>query len=250
MKRIRPETFYFNHGENAVILLHSYTGTPNDMRLLARQLEKNNYSVYAPMFAGHGTNNPENILNEGNPNIWWQQTMDAVNFMKHENKKSISIFGLSLGSIFATKAMEEFSDDILCGGVFGSPLFNSDYKNVHEGFINYSKKVREYYNEIVNDDFIQTIRKKSDLALKDIIKATSEVVENLNEIQKPYFIGQGGADELVDPESAKKLNEMMVKNNKDVDFKWYETAGHVLTVNKAHHQLEEDVVQFINNNIK
>lgn len=249
MKRIRPETFYFDHGENAVILLHSYTGTPNDMRLLARRLENFNYTVYAPMFAGHGTSDPMNILNQGHPDIWWQQTVDAIEFLKQKNKKTISIFGLSLGSIFATKALEEFPTDIISGGVFGSPLFNDNFTNVYNGFIDYSKKVREHYFETVDNNFILAVKDKLEIALKEIEQTTNKVENSLDKVQSPFFIGQGGNDNLVNPMGAKKLNEALIKNNKDVDFRWYKTAGHVLTINSAHHQLEEDVVQFINNNI-
>lgn len=246
MKSIRPKTFYFDHGENAVILLHSYTGTPNDMRLLARRLEDFDYSVYAPMFAGHGTSNPQNIIDEGHPDVWWQQTIEAIQFMQQQDKRKIAIFGLSLGSVFATKALENFSDELVCGGVFGSPMFNDDYTNVHNGFVTYSQKVKEHYDGEANSDFLELMRTESAVALNEIEQTTKEVIDELQQIKKPFFIGQGSADELVNPNGAKELNQILTNNHVETSFHWYEDAGHVLTVNSAHHQLEEDVIQFLN----
>ena len=42
--------FLFEHGLRAVILLHAYASGPNDVRLLARTLERENYTVFAPLF--------------------------------------------------------------------------------------------------------------------------------------------------------------------------------------------------------
>ncbi|GKQ43023.1 carboxylesterase [Companilactobacillus sp. RD055328] len=250
MNRIKPETFYFNHGDNAVILLHSYTGTPNDMRLLARKLEDYEYSVYAPMFAGHGTSDPQNILTEGNPDIWWQQVLDAVDFLKKEGKTKIAIMGLSLGSIFATKALEELPEEFVCGGVFGSPLFNDSYENVRAGFMEYTQKVREHYHEDSSDMLLDEISKQSDISLQKIVDTTEVIASHLDKIKKPYFIGQGSTDVMVNPESAKKLKKVLEDTHTEVTFKWYEEAGHVITINKAHHQLEKDVIEFLNNNMK
>lgn len=66
MRRVRqlPKPLYAKHGKRAVLLLHAYSGSPNDVRMLARFLEKADYTVYAPLFKGHGTMEPYDILQE------------------------------------------------------------------------------------------------------------------------------------------------------------------------------------------
>lgn len=59
-----PKTIFLPHGSKAVLLLHAYSGSPNDVRMLARALEKLDYTVYAPMYAGHGTTDPLDILQQ------------------------------------------------------------------------------------------------------------------------------------------------------------------------------------------
>ncbi|GAB7168388.1 hypothetical protein TUA1478L_03840 [Lactiplantibacillus plantarum] len=44
----QPEPFFFEHGQHAVILLHAYAGSANDVRMLARALEREDYTVYGP----------------------------------------------------------------------------------------------------------------------------------------------------------------------------------------------------------
>ena len=53
-----PQAFYFQAGEPAVLLLHTFSGTPNDVRALGRGLQKQGYTVLGPMFTGHGTADP------------------------------------------------------------------------------------------------------------------------------------------------------------------------------------------------
>lgn len=63
----KPTPLFFEQGPHAVILLHAYSGSSNDMRLLARRLESENYTVLAPIFTGHATGDPADILREGSP---------------------------------------------------------------------------------------------------------------------------------------------------------------------------------------
>lgn len=245
MKILRPQPFYFDGGEKAVLLLHSFSGTSNDMRLLGRYLQRNNYSVYAPMFAGHGTDEPLDILEKGSPEIWWQQTVDAIDFLKQQNKTEIYVFGLSLGAIFATKALEKFPD--LCGGgTFGSPMNNTGYQEIRNAFMTYSKKVysiQQNLTEIEIDSKLRVVGSKIDLMLTEIRKTTVAVAQQLAEIKRPYFIGQGTSDKLVNPKAAQVVAHAVKTSRVHL----YD-AGHVLTINRAHNRLESDVLNFLENN--
>jgi Esterase/lipase len=245
MKILTPKPFYFDNGSSAVLLLHSFSGTANDMRLLGRFLERHGYSVYAPMFAGHGTNEPLDVLQAGSPEIWWQQCLKAIEFLKAQQKDKIYIFGLSLGAIFATKALEE-SSDVIAGGVFGSPLYNQNFSGIRNAFLTYAKKVysiQQDLTEVEIDQRVRVVSSKIDLMLTEIRKTSLGVTENLAEIKRPYFIGQGTSDKLVNPKSAQEV-ALDVKTSQ---LHLY-NAGHVLTINGAHEQLQSDVLNFLENN--
>jgi len=130
----RPEPFFFEHGEQAVILLHAYSGSANDVRLLARALERENYTIYAPQFSGHATGDLRDVIRQGSPAQWWQDTQQAISFVRQKGYTKISIFGLSLGGIFATMALEN-DPALLGGGVFSSPILPSTHSQVPAMFM-------------------------------------------------------------------------------------------------------------------
>ena len=54
MKIIAPKPFTIESGKRAVLLLHGFTGNPNDVKRLGRYLAERNYTVHAPLYKGHG----------------------------------------------------------------------------------------------------------------------------------------------------------------------------------------------------
>ncbi|WP_461240471.1 alpha/beta hydrolase [Paucilactobacillus sp. N302-9] len=244
----KPTPFFFEHGPNAVILLHAFASNSNDMRLLARFLEKLDYTVYAPIFTGHATAEPKDILLEGSPEKWWQDTQDAIEHVLAHGYQKITIFGLSLGGIFATKALEN-DQRLLGGGVFSSPIISIGKTNVPTEF---PKMAAAVYDQ----QQVAPAQKEMDLDwlkqhindhLKDINQYTTEVAQQLGQIKTPFFIGQGGADEMISSDSGERLKQTLEQNGQVVDYHFYEGASHVITVNKAHRQLEEDVANYLEN---
>ena len=67
-----PKPLFEKHSKKCVLLLHAYSGSSNDVRYIARHLEKYDYSVYLPIFSGHGTLEPFDIL-KSNPKNWQRE---------------------------------------------------------------------------------------------------------------------------------------------------------------------------------
>jgi carboxylesterase len=101
MKAVLPKPYFFEGGERAVLLLHGFTGNTGDCRMLARYLEKNGYTCYGPQYKGHGVP-PEELVKYG-PVDWWQDVMDAYDFLKEKGYEKIAVVGLSLGGVFSLK---------------------------------------------------------------------------------------------------------------------------------------------------
>ncbi|MGX7420380.1 alpha/beta hydrolase [Carnobacterium gallinarum] len=238
-----PQPFFFENGPRAVLLLHAYTGSSNDMRMLARALEKENYTVYAPHFKGHGTLEPTDIL-KANPSDWWQDTQDGLAFLHEKGYQDIAVFGLSLGGIFATKAMEE--ETILGVGTLCSPLYLNENNQVVPTFLRYVQTVKKIAGlseaEIVRD--LPKIKIGVEQQLQAIADYLPPIQHKIAAITKPFFIAQAGQDELIDAQSAYELQEALVQA--PVSFHWYENSSHVITVGKEHHALEKDVLTFLN----
>ena len=80
-----------------------------------------------------------------------------------------------------------------------------------------------------------------------IQQLTKELDQRLGQIKRPFFIAQGGADEMIDPRSGTTLRDKLQAQGTPVDYHYYPTATHLLTVNSAHRQLFSDVEHFLNN---
>ena len=84
-----------------VVLLHGFTGSPAELRLLARVLNAQGFGVEAPLLAGHGTRLED--LMEIEPRQWLEQ-IDALVLRLRNQGQRVVVAGLSLGSILALQA--------------------------------------------------------------------------------------------------------------------------------------------------
>ena len=84
-----------------VVLVHGFTGSPAELRLLAHALHAQGFGVEAPLLAGHGTRLDD--LMEIEPRQWLEQ-IDALVVRLRKQGQRVVVAGLSLGSILALQA--------------------------------------------------------------------------------------------------------------------------------------------------
>lgn len=239
-----PKPLFTENGPRAVLLLHAYSGSSNDVRMLSRYLEKENYTVYSPNFSGHATFSPENIL-EKSTSDWWQDTLDAIQFLKEKGYQQIAVFGLSMGGIFTMSALTKQVEGIVGGGFFCSPIFPVK-NNVPENFVLYSEGVlkRAEVSETEQKERIAKIKEASYGQLKDIESFSEQTAAKLGQITVPVFMAQAGNDEMVDALGVFKTAQALTQTR--FTLHWYPNSGHVITVGPDRKQLEQDVVSFLN----
>ena len=241
---MKVEPFYSKVNDKAVLLFHAYTGSSNDVRALARRIERQGFSVYAPMFTGHGTNEPMDILDQ-TADVWWQDALRAVEFLKEEGHTQIAVFGLSMGGLFAMKLIEMNPEIFVGGGTFSSPLDPNDATNIYPNFLRYCEYRYDKLNLSLEEKTqkIDTIKAPLDIQLKDISRTVQSVYEGLPTIEKPIFLAQSAKDEMV---RAKGVFEAASDLEKAfVEVHWYPNSTHVITVSHDKIQFELDVVQFV-----
>ncbi|KAF1305465.1 alpha/beta hydrolase [Candidatus Enterococcus willemsii] len=238
-----PKPLFAEHGARAVLLLHAYSGSPNDVRMLCRYLEQENYTVYSPMFAGHGTLNPQDILNE-EVNTWFENTKTAIQFLKDKGYQEIAVLGLSMGGIMAMGALTLNDPAIVGGGAFCSPIFKTE-NSVPENFIRYAEKVLSYSDFSVEEQqrMMSVIKEDAVKQLAAIETFASEVQAKLANITIPVFLAQAGQDKMIAPETVYRTAQALAQTK--ITVQWYPNSGHVITVDQERKEFEKDVLAFI-----
>lgn len=235
---------YLKKGPKAVVLLHAYTGSPNDVRMLARKLEKENYTVIAPLFSGHGTMDPRDILT-CSPLEWWEDAKQAVQVLIEDGFQEIAVFGLSLGGIFATKLMENYPEIVVGGGSFSSPIVPNQTLQIFPNFLKYCEII--FKKKGLTEQEIQTEIAQLSLPLEKQLEAigqvTTEVYDKMTMIRVPVFLGQSAKDEMVDATKVYEMGQRLAET--DHEIHWYSKSTHVLTISKDRHQFEQDIIYFL-----
>ncbi|AYW45405.1 alpha/beta hydrolase [Tetragenococcus koreensis] len=238
-----PKPLLEEHGKKAVILLHAYSGSPNDVHMLSRFLEKANYTVYAPMFSGHGTMEPQDILDQ-KVDLWFQNTQAAIERLKEKGYKQLAVLGLSMGGIMAMGALIQKDPAVIGGGCFCSPIFKT-HTHVPENFYRYAKKVLSYTNlsEENLKGKLASIAKNSKVQLKEIENFSESVSEKVSTIRIPVFLAQAGQDQMIDASTVFKTMQALEQTK--TTLQWYPESDHVVTVGPERKQFEKDVLAYL-----
>lgn len=238
-----PKPLFSQKSKRAILLLHAYSGSSNDVRMLSRFLEKHDYTVYSPIFTGHGTLDPLDILSQ-NVAAWEADTQKALAFLKEQGYQQIAVFGLSMGGLYATKALEWQDPAIVGGGFFCSPLFPVATK-VPENFLIYAENVLKTAG-VTKEERAEKIEKYQSLVIEQlqaIEKVAADGAANLEKVTQPFFMAQAGQDEMIEPSGVFQTAAAM--QGKRFVLQWYPESSHVITVGPARRQLEQDVVNFL-----
>lgn len=239
----KNQNFFAEAGKRAVLFLHAYTGTPNDVRAVARSVERLGYTVYAPLFTGHGTLHPEDILAAG-PQDWEKDAKDALAFLEAKGFQEIAVFGLSMGGVFATHLVENHPK-VIGGGTFCSPVIPHSEHRISKNFLAYCEQVLRYAK---TDEGELTARlaemaKQNEAQLTAIFDFSGATAKRLPEVTKPMFLAQAGQDQMIDPQTVYQMGAALSQSPHEIH--WYPAAKHVITVGSERKALEFDLHQFL-----
>lgn len=238
---LEDRTFFLEGDERLVILMHAYTSSANDMYALGRALNREGFSVYGPTFSGHAGENMDDVLAYG-PDDWVADARGFLAEMRDKGYQAISMFGLSLGGIMATKTLID-DDSLVAAGSFCSPLYdNTRGSNVFKNFDNIYKKTMP--KEALTDEHLKQMHERLEATLNDL---TTLVNDNMTpqyaSITKPVFIAQGGQDQMISPTIASDYKDQLV--NAEVSYHYYEDAPHYITIGRYGKELQADFIPFL-----
>ena len=114
---IQDAEFFLKGGHAGVLLVHGLTGTPAEMALLGKGLNKAGFTVHGVQLAGH-CGSEDDLLASGWRD-WCASVQDAAARMR-QNCSHMFVAGLSMGALLALDLAAEQPDWIAGVGVLGA----------------------------------------------------------------------------------------------------------------------------------
>ncbi|HEX5125265.1 MAG TPA: alpha/beta fold hydrolase [Rhodocyclaceae bacterium] len=117
---ILPSEIFLAGGACGVLLIHGLTGTPNEMRTVARGLHRAGFTVSATQLAGH-CGDEKDLLATGWQD-WFASVEAAADKLRGETDQ-IFVGGLSMGAVLSLKYAIEHPDKVSGLALYGTTFF-------------------------------------------------------------------------------------------------------------------------------
>src|SRR5574337_201282 len=107
-------------GEHAVLLIHGLTGSPFEMKYLARRLNRAGSPVKGPCLAGHGTTLPD--LKKTCWQDWYASVHESFSELKRTHA-TVSVAGLCMGALLALTLSVDREEEVGAVALISTTLF-------------------------------------------------------------------------------------------------------------------------------
>lgn len=261
-------------GDKTLILVHGFTGSPQEMLFLAKFFNKSGYSVVCPRLANHGE--PIDVLK----NTKWQDCYRSVReaFIEAENlgyPKQIFVAGLSVGALLGILLADEFHGKIRGASLLAPTLFYDGwnvpwvtcflpivYPTPLKNFFYFKeeppygiknealrRRVHEYYNNANLEDagnvaqygypyYPVALLYQHNLLVKYFCK-------RLPHIDVPVQLIQAKDDDMTSIKNSQFIYDKIASKVKEINF--LADSYHVITVDQERDVVAEKMFRFFNN---
>jgi len=211
LKRIPPETKisplgmsrFREGGEDAVLLIHGFTGLTYEFDYLLDRLAAEGYTVSLPRLPGHGTNARD--FHESTGEDWLRRVMDEYLMLKTKYR-TVTVAGLSMGGVLTLLLAEIFEPDRI---VVMAPAISIRDRNVYlTPLLKYFvSSVKGSWNPDREEDpgrleIGMEYWKRSDVAkVADLIALRKRALANLSRVDCPILTIVSEGDKTVAPDA-------------------------------------------------
>jgi carboxylesterase len=207
----------------AILLLHGFTATTVEVRLMAEYLCEIGYTVSAPLLPGHGVSPDE--LNHTLYFDWITAAENAYNVLKKSYER-VFVMGESMGGLCTLwlaakypdiKGIVVFAPALLIHRLWQTRLLWPFTKYKMKGNIDLSSPWQGFN--------VIPLR-----AAAQLHKFQQLVSKQLPKIHQPLMVFQGKLDRTIDPISSAKVLELV--SSEDKELVWLEESSHCILLDK------------------
>lgn len=191
--------YFFEGSEPGCLLLHGFTGTPQNVRPLADYLARRGLTVSVPRIAGHGTSVED--LDLTGPDDWLATAEQALADLR-QSCKEIVVGGISLGGTYALELARRH-EDLLGIIVMAAPVLDIEALEQVVRDPNRPKAIPAPWanvgvltNDIASGGIVYMEMPLN--ALEKGMELIRLVRAGLHEVRCPTLLIYGDADQIVD----------------------------------------------------
>jgi carboxylesterase len=235
--------FLLEGGSTGVLLLHGFTGSPPEMRLVGDYLHERGFTVLAPLLPGHGTS--VEGLNECKWTDWTEAAEGALADLR-SRCKTVFVGGLSMGSLLTIYLAAHHT---LPGAILYSPALKVANRLIRlSPALKYliPKKPKSKKSDLTDPEAAQ--RKWSynafpSFAAHELLKLMRRARGLLPRVTCPLLIIHSIGDGAIQADSA----EFTCKRagSPDKELITLHNSGHVITVDNEWRTVAEKTYRFI-----
>lgn len=239
--------YFLQGGKKGVLLIHGFTGTPGELRLLGERLNNEGYTVKGVLLPGHGTT-PEDLETKTLED-WYEATKDEY-FNLKKVCTEVSIGGLSMGALLTMKLATEFN--IKSAIIMSAPIFLCDSRSklltkkvysIVKHFYRYVRKYKRDYSDI-GKEYKQSYKVMPLRGVVELLKLINMCKKNvIPNINVPCLIIQSKNEHTVKAISAKYIYDNV--KSKIKKLVWLENSGHIITIGKEREKVFDAVIDFL-----
>lgn len=220
------EPFAFDGGPVGALLIHGFTGAPNEMRGLGEYLVARGMTVLGVRLAGHGTNIYD--MEKTGWRDWYASAKAGLEELRARCEQ-VFVMGLSLGGALT---LHLGAHNQVAGLVaLATPIQVDDWRipwlPVLKHFIRFSKKgPDDFHDPSVAEWHVDYDHQPTRCAIS-LLAFLRHLNEDLPEIEAPLLLMHSRADTQVPPRNMPYIYERVGSTDKEIV--WLENSGHVVT---------------------
>lgn len=241
------EPFLLQGGRTGCLLLHGFTGTPFEMRMLGYDLNQAGYTVLAPRLFAHATELAD--MDRARWQDWQASVEDGLNLLKGITDRQV-VMGLSMGGVlalltaarFPVSAVVSFSTPAEMPGQPLSgllPVLRFVYRRAPKGR-------PDWHNPDAAKDHIEYPAYPTPAAYQ-FEKLMLEMLKELGKVSMPALFVQSHEDGTITPGSMDYLYDHVASRVKE--RMWVQDSGHVVIREPEREKIFQEVRSFVHNNL-
>jgi carboxylesterase len=239
-----PSAFFLEGGPVGVLLIHGFTGSPPEMRLVGDYLHQRGYTISGPLLPGHGTTVDD--MNRRRWTEWTECVEDALTDLRTRCEQ-VFVGGLSMGSVLTLHLAANHPK--LPGAILYSPA-----TWVANRLIYLAPVLKYLIPKRPQSDESDLTDPEADLRLwsyeEDPVFAAHELLKRLRRVRRslaritcPMLIIHSTLDSAIRPDSARRTYERI--GSADKEMVTLHNSGHCITVDSEWESVAERTYEFI-----